>query len=455
MKRRDFVSRTVRAGVAAFTAASTRRIHGANDRIRIALIGCGGRGRTVASALREIPGVEYVAMCDVYDLQAGQARQELAPGAKTHRDFRRALEDKGVDAVHIATPDHWHAIPAVLACQAGKHVYVEKPLAHNIREGQAMVKAAAESQTVLLTGTQHRSAPHFAEVAEIIQNGALRDVHFVRIWNYANLMPGGIGQEPDSPPPEGLDWDFYLGPAPWAPFNRKRFLRTYRAFFDYAGGWITDFGVHRFDTVHQVMGVDQPRSVCATGGRFAVGGMGDQPDLLQVTYEYPGFVLSYEASNFNGFGAIGRLTQGMTHHGARGSEDRPNGIAFYGSNGTLVADRRSYEVIPEGPRRQTAYQASGSRSAEANATPLQRMHKNAPEASAAHARHFVRCIREGEAPRCDALVGHRSTLVAHLGNISYQVGRKLRWDPAVEDFVNDPDASRLLGRQARKPWDLI
>lgn len=449
IRRRRFLRA---ASGATLAAASASRVSGANSRLRVALIGCGGRGRSVASRIAAVKGVEYTRFCDVYDAQAESAREALAGGkGKTGRDYRRVIEDRDVDAVHIATPDHWHALPAVEAIRAGKHVYVEKPLGHNVLEGKAMVKAAAESKAVFLTGTQHRSQPHFMELAELVQGGGLRDVHFVRVWNYANLMPSGPGRKPDSDPPSGLDWDFYLGPAPWVPFNEMRFLRTYRHFFDYAGGWITDFGTHRFDTVHQIMARDQPQTVTAAGGRFAVSGMGDQPDLLQVTYEYPGFVLSYETCNINSFGSVGRLVPGMPLHGARDAENRPNGMAFHGSNGTVVADRLGYELIPEtGP-----YGGSLSNRDAFVPSGLKRMHKSGAEPSALHAEHFVRCIRDGEAPRSDAVTGHRSSLVAHLGNIAYKAGRKLVWDAGQEDFVNDPLASRMLGRKARKPWDAI
>ncbi len=449
VERRRFL-RT--AGAATLTAASASRVVGANSRLRVGLVGCGGRGRSVASKIAAVEGVEYTYFCDVYDKQAESAREALADAsAKVGRDYRRVIESRDVDAVHVATPDHWHALPAVDAIREGKHVYVEKPLGHNVLEGQAMVKAAAGSKAVFLTGTQHRSQPHFAEAAELVQGGGLRDVHFVRVWNYANLMPSGPGRIPDSDPPPGLDWDFYLGPAPWVPFNRMRFLRTYRYFYDYAGGWITDFGTHRFDTVHQIMGQERPRTVTAAGGRFAVSGMGDQPDLLQVTYEYPDFVLSYETCNINSFGSVGRLTPDMPLHGARGTENRPNGMAFYGSNGTLIADRLGYEIVPE----TGAYGGSLSDGEAFEASRLERMHEASSEPSALHAEHFVRCVRDGEAPRCDAPTGHRSSLVAHLGNIAYRAGRKLVWDAEAEDFVNDPVASRMLGRKARKPWDAI
>lgn len=438
MQRRRFLRETA-ATVAALTTASLRRAHGANDRLRLALIGCGGRGRSVAQHMLAVGGVEYAAVCDVYEPNARNAKRALEGRRRVYGDFRRVLDLKDVDAVLIATPDHWHAIPAVLACRARKHVYLEKPLAHNVEEGKAIVEAARQSGVVFLTGTQQRSAPHIQEAAEIVQSGKLGGVHQVRVWNFANRMPDGIGAEPDSPAPAGLDWDFYLGPAPWVPFNRKRFLHTYRAFSDYAGGLVTDFGVHRFDSVHQIMSVDTPRSVTATGGRFALGGMGDHPDVLLVSYHYGSFVLTYETTSLNSFGAFGRITPERRYYGARGEENRPNGMAFYGSRGTLIVDRAGYELVPEPDR----------------GASLSRAHRNAEDASALHARHFVRCLRGDETSRADAVVGHRSTTVAHLGNIAYRTGAKLAWDGSAGDFVGAPDASKLLGRKARKPWDLI
>ena len=315
MQQNEIPEDRARMGETGGPAASAARVRGANARVNVALVGCGLRGIPVAQSIQEVNGVEYVAACDVYDPQAAAARAALGGRADTCRDFRRVLERSDVDAVHIASPDHWHAIQAVMALDAGKHVYVEKPLGHNVRDGQAMVEASrAHPELVFLTGTQHRSAPTVARAAEMVRSGGIRDVHYVKVWNHYNAMPAGIGAAPDSEPPPDADWDLYLGPAPWVPFNKKRFGPSYRHFTDYAGGWITDFGVHRFDSVHQIMGVETPTSVIATGGRFAVGGACEHPDVLQVTCEYPGFIMCYETLNTNGFGAMGRLTPGITHH---------------------------------------------------------------------------------------------------------------------------------------------
>ena len=439
MQRRRFLTGTLRAtGAATLLAPAAQRALGANDRVVVGLIGCGGRGRYVAELMRESPGVEYAAAADVYLPNAEEARLWAGPKAQAYQDFRRLLDRKDIDAIHIATPDHWHAIITVLACHAGKDVYVEKPLSHNIREGRAMVDAARRYNRIVQAGTQHRSSPHFREVERIVQSGALGKVNWVRVWNYVNMFPQGIGHEADSAPPEGLDWDFYLGPAPYVPFNRKRFLVTYRWFWDYSGGYITDFGTHRFDTVHQVMGVSAPKTVVASGGRFSLRDDGEIPDVIQVTYEYPGFVLSYEACLLNGHGLGGR-TPGMKYYNARGAEDRPNGMAFYGTNGALFADRIGYEIYPE-PKPVRA---------------LEPTHMNTTDATRLHAANFIECVRTRNKPAAEVEIGHRSTTVAHLGNIAFKTGKKLHWDAGTEEFRDDGEASKLLSRAARKPWDLI
>ncbi len=453
MKRRAFLAHAAKAAAFSTTALSSRRVLGANEKVRVALIGCGGRGQHVAKLMNQVEGVEFVGACDVYDLNARSAQQWMGADAKCYKDFRKVLENKGVDAVLVGTPDHWHAIPTVLACEAGKDVYVEKPLAHNIREGRAMVDAARKYNRIVQAGTQQRSAPHYREVQRIVQSGELGEVRYVRIWNYVNMFPYGIGNVPDSSPPAGLDWDFYLGPAPKVTFNKNRFLRYFRWFWDYAGGWITDFGTHRLDTVQQIMGVEAPLSVAATGNRFTLKDDGQMPDVLQVTYEYPGFVLSYETLNMNGHGLGGR-TAGMSYYSMRGTEDRPHGEAFYGTNGALFCDRIGFEIYPE-PKAyasQDLYQARGSKP---EGFRMERRQLQAKDATDLHVKNFIECLRSREKPAADIEIGHRSTTIPHLGNIAYKTKKKLIWDAAKEDFKDTPEASQLLGREARKPWDLI
>jgi len=456
MKRREFLNScaAIASGSAATAigpARASERAAGANERIRIGWIGCGGRGTFVARCFQQSAGAEIVAVCDVYQPQAEKARAWLGPGVATHGDFRRLLDRKDIDAVLIATPDHWHAAATVLACRACKDVYVEKPLGHNVAEGRAMIEAARRHDRVVQTGTQQRSAAHFHRVREIIQGGQLGTVKFVRIWNYSNLTPGGIGRAPDGQPPAGLDWDFYLGPAPRVPFNRKRFLGTYRYFWDYAGGVPTDWGTHRFDVLHLIMGESVPQAVSASGGRFVLDDAGEVPDLLQATFEYSGFLLSYECTLLNAFGTGGR-TPGRAYYRANGPDDRPNGMAFYGTQGTLLADRLGFEIMPElHPGRKATAADRGS----LEHFRMKRQEATSPDSTAAHVEDFLECVRSRKRPIADVELGHQATNVAHLANIAYKTGRKLRWDGQRERFVDDPRADRHLAREARAPWDLV
>jgi predicted dehydrogenase len=450
MKRRQFLTRTSAAVVG--TALSARRVRGANDRVNVALVGCGTRGRLLAGLLKETPGAAVTALCDVYDPQIGQARPAASEGARAFKDFRRVLDDKDVDAVVVATPDHWHGLITVGACQAGKDVYVEKPLAHNIRESRAIVDAARRFGRVVQHGTQHRTAPHYREVQQIVQGGQLGEVRYVRIWNFQNLYPNGIGREPDSTPPAGLDWDLYLGPAPLVPFNRARFLGTYRWFWDYAGGWVTDYGTHRFDSFHQVMGVDAPRSVVAAGGRFGLKDAGETPDLVQATYEYPGFLMSYEVCALNGQGAGGRTPE-MAYYQMRGEFDRPHGEAYYGTSGTLIADRIGFEIYPEMEPRERRGGAAAAPEKPAHRS--ERKVVKSRDTTDLLVKDFVECVKSRQAPVASAAIGHRSTVVPHLGNIAFRTGRKLRWDAEREAFEGqEPEATALLGRRHRAPWTL-
>ncbi len=450
------------AGIAAWTAASADRVFGANERLRVGLIGCGGRGtfdarlmrgtlediQTVAPAnyhngnldprLAAARNVEIAALCDAYESRITAAKR-WAPQAKTYDDFRGLLADKEIDAVIIATQDQWHASMLILACQAGKDVYLEKPVMYRLSEAKAMIEAVRHNQRIVQIGTQHRSADHIAEAARIVQGGKIGEVHFVRVWNYMSRL--GSAPVPDSAPPPGLNWDAWLGPAPMVPFNTARL--KYRSFMDYTNGIISDFGNHRFDSVHQIMGVDTPLKVASSGMRFDKQHAGDILDLQQATYEYPGFVMSYEACVYNGHGLGGR-TPGMRYYGMRGADDRPHGMAFYGTEAALFVDRIGMELYPElGTRTQTP------------TTQPERMHMNEDEPTPLHTKYFVDNVRSRKDPAGNIEVGVRATTVACIGNIAYWTGRKLTWDAASCSFPGDEPANRYLFRPYRKPWDLV
>lgn len=430
----------------AVSAVSAAQVRGANERVRLALIGCGGRGRYVAGFAKENPNAQYVATADVYLPHAEAAAKQLG-AADTFQDFRKLLERKDIDAVIVGTPDHWHAPVAILAAQAGKDVYVEKPLAHSVVEGRRIVDAMTRTKRLIFGGTQHRSAGHFAQAADLIQSGHIGPVKYVRIWNYVNLHPDRVSRVPDSAVPPGLDWDMFLGPAPKVPFNQQRFIATFRHFLDYAGGTITDYGTHRFDTLHQIMGLKgeeaAPKKISASGGRMLLEGAGDTPDMLQVTYEYANFVLTYEGCNFNGHGG-GSRTAGWKYYNAMGDRDMPNGMIFYGTKGTMLAERVGFEIFPE--------------PVAAN-DPLPRCQAIsvvARDATRDHAMRFVDCVRGAQTVNATALTAHLATNIGHLGNIAWKTGQKLSWDAKSERFLGDAAAANaLLYRKPRNEWDLI
>ncbi len=444
------------------TALSSSRVLGANDRLNVGLIGCGGRGRYVARFVREAPNVAYTAVSDVYKTNGELAREWAGSDAKFHQDFRKLLDQKDVDAVHIATPDHWHAIASVMACQAGKDVYVEKPVSLTVREGRVMVNAARKYNRIVQVGTQHRSAPHFMKIAEIIQRGDIGPVKFIRVWNYSNHTPNGIGKKPTQNPPAELDWDMYLGPSPKVAFNPNRFLGTYRYFWDYSGGYITDFGNHRLDTMQQIMNVSSPKTISAVGGVYVIKDDRETPDFLTVTYEYDGFIATYEGSNINGHGMGGR-TPGHRYYNSRGEFDQPNGIVFYGTEATIYAERIGWEIFPEpdssiaGRRNQEAISPPSAPPPppRKRAPSVKRMWENVEEPTKAHALNFVECVRSRKTPNADIEIGHRSTSMALMGNIAMRTGKKLHWDAKKEDFVGASDASAMLTRNLRKPYDMI
>jgi predicted dehydrogenase len=470
MERRDFVKKSVNLGLAAWTAASADRVFGANERLRVGLIGCGGRGTFDARLMRGTPediqavafenyhdgnldprlkeprNVEIAALCDVNEAKLATAKK-WAPEARTFPEFRNVLADKNIDAVIVATMDQWHAQMLILACEAGKDVYLEKPVMYRVAEAKSMIEAVRRNKRIVQIGTQHRSADHIAEAAKMVQGGKIGEVHFVRVWNYMSRM--GSAPVPDCEPPAGLNWDEWLGPAPKVPFNPARL--NYRSFMDYTNGIITDYGNHRFDSVHQIMGVEIPMKVSSSGIRFDKTRSGDILDIQQATYEYPSFIMSYEACVVNGHGLGGR-TPGMRYYGMRGSEDRPHGMAFYGTEAALFVDRIGMELYPEirgggrGMRGQPAPPPAG---------PVERLHMNEDEPTPLHTKNFVDNVRNRKDPFANIEVGTRATTIGCIGNIAYWTGRKLTWDAAKLNFHDDAEANKYLFRPYRKPWDLV
>jgi predicted dehydrogenase len=433
MNRRTFLESSAAAGLAsALSAMASKKAHAANDKISICMMGVRGRGGSVLSTFADLPEVEVRYVCDIDDapLQLGLARVEQKTGRRpvAIKDFRKALEDKSLDALVMGTPDHWHALPTIFACQAGKDVYVEKPDGHNIIEGQTMVAAAKKHGRIVQLGTQSRSGQHFLSCMEYLQTGALGKVRFAKAWESGKQ--GSIGKPADSEPPKGVDYDMWLGPAPLRPFNPRRFHGSWRWFFDYGTGDLGNDGVHRLDYARWALASalaskgeslpDLPRAVSAHGGKYYFDDAQEWPDTLMVTYDFaPGVLLTYEMRVWNAYPL----------------HDEPEGAAICGDSG--------YVVI--GNSRWRAYDEKGK---------LIKEQSGGYNNDVAHAKNFLDCMRSRAKPNADLeTIGHPSSLLCHIGNAAWRAGRTLRFDPATYTFAGDREANQFLTRaEYRRPW---
>lgn len=398
---------------------------GANDKVRLGLIGCGGMGQGDLHCFLRNPEVDCVVICDVDDAQiakgVGIVEQERGHKPDTVKDFRRVLDRKDVDVVLIATPDHWHALPAVLACQAGKDVYVEKPLAKTIAEGRAMLEAANRHQRVVQMGSQWRSCKHIIEAAELVRSGKLGKVGLVRGWAYLDWLPS-IGHKPNGTPPAGVDYEQWLGPAPERPFNPNRFHFNFRWFWDYAGGLMTDWGVHLINMMLMGMGPEAPRSVFSSGGKFVFDDDSETPDSQVTVFEFPSYMLIWEHK------------AGLNN----GLNGRSWGVEWNGTEGSIILNDSGWEIITE----------KSKANVESKRSP------GSGDPRPAHVRNFLDCVKTRQQPVLNLERGHHVSSVAHLGNIAYRTGRKLTWDAANEKIVGDSEADKLIGVHYRKPWKL-
>jgi len=425
--RRDFFKSAATAALT--TQIFTGNLRGANDKLSAAFIGMGKMGRSNLSAAMRQENVVVSAVCDVFDRNLDMAVAATKGQAKGVRDFREILADKSIDVVCISTPDHWHAYMTVEACKAGKDVYVEKPICVTVDEGVKMVQAARKYKRVVQAGTMQRSAVHFAKAVEIVRSGQLGKVTFVRTWNYGHAEPAGIGNPPDSEPPSTLNWDMWLGPAPKHAFNANRFgvdpadkyFSNFRWFWDYAGGMMTDWGVHWLDIVQWAFNEQMPESIAAMGGKLYLQDNRDTPDTLQVTYEYPGFIAVYENRENN--------SQSMFQ--------KSGGVLFHGDKGTLYVDRSGYQVIPE---KGSTLEASEMKSTSGG--------------NREHWTNFLECVRTRQQPTSDIEKCQHSTTTCLLGNVALRSRMRVDFD-AAKWTVAQSEAKKYLTREYRKPWKLV
>ncbi len=405
-----------------------------SDQVRVGVIGCNGMGFQDLRSILKIPEVECGALCDVdasvLNRRADQVEHDTGVRPPLYSDFRGLLEDPNVDAVIIGTPDHWHCLIMVMACEAGKDVYVEKPLANSIGECALMVAAAQRYGTVVQAGQWQRSGSHWSDAAAYARSGEIGRIRLVKAWAYQGWMKA-IPVKPDEAVPEGVDYDMWLGPAPAHPFNPNRFHFNFRWFWDYAGGLMTDWGVHMIDMVHYAMGDGGPQRVAANGGKFAYpDDASETPDTMQATFEFDNYSMLWEHATGIDLGPY----------------QRSHGVAFIGNRGTVVVDRGKWEVLPE-------TENIGGK-LEYLTTPMPVQQRRDDGGLDAHMVNFVECIKSREQPKCNAAVAARAAVTAHLGNIAFKTGRRLTWDDATRSFPDDAEANSLLWPEYRSPWTL-
>jgi predicted dehydrogenase len=423
--RRTFLKQTG-LGVAAATLMSgaSARAAGANNRVVVGVIGTGGMGTHHVRALLKRQDVQIAWACDA-DRNRAAAAAELVQKAtgrapQTTQDLRRVLADRAVTAVFIATPDHWHAPAAILACAAGKHVYVEKPCSHNIREGRLMVEAARKHRRVMQVGTQGRSSGHVLEAMRLLREGAIGDVLVARVWN--SQLRRNIGRQKPGKPPAHLDYDVWVGPAPMVPYQANRSNPVWRWWYAFGTGDMGNDGVHDIDIGRWGLGLDtHPNVVTAVGGKYFFDDDQQFPDTQTVVFEY------------EGRGKNGRNKQLIyeqriwSPYKEQGYE---NGDAFFGTRGMLILGKEAGWTL-YGPRNKEVKRMAGR-----------------PDLPAHHADFFA-CVRNGNRPRGDIEINHLSTTLCHLGNIATRLGRRLRFDPKAERFVGDKEANVLVRREYR------
>lgn len=397
MPNENLARRAFLSTAAALTAASYSRVLGANETVQLGVIGTGDRGRFVMSQFQQNPQLHVAAVCDIYGEQIDKARQK-ATDAKSFTDHRKLLEMKEVDAVLIATPDHWHSRTAIDALNAGKDVYVEKPLTRTIEEGPQIVKAARVNNRVCQVGMQQRSGIHYlAAKKEYLDTGKLGKITLARTWWHGNGYH--LRKAPDSlrEQPSNLDWAHFLGPVKWRDWDPQQYY-NWRAYLDFGGGQVTDLFTHWIDVVHMFMGQDIPKAAAAAGGVYAYKDGRTAPDTINVLLDYPSeFTATFEAT----------LVPGIT--GAA--------VELSGTEGRLYIDRGRYEFYARGVKEPVVVKAAPH------------------DMTLDHVNNFLDCVRSRNRPNGDVLIGHRSAQASHLGNIAYVERRRIDFDPVREEIL--------------------
>lgn len=446
MKRRNFTKNAssiltggILLGPSVLNASSINKRISPNDKLQVGVIGCNGMGWSNTNSILKMDDVDLVGICDidknVVDRRVLDYSKLRKNKPKTFGDYRELLKDPSIDAVIIGTPDHWHCKIMVDAVNSGKHVYVEKPVANTIEEANIMVQAAEKTGMVVQAGQWQRSGPHYKKAIEIVRSGVLGNIRLVKVWAYQGWMKP-VPVLPDSAAPEGVDYDFWLGPAPKRAFNPNRYHFNFRWYWDYAGGLMTDWGVHEIDIALYAMNAKAPSSVMATGGKLAYpDDASETPDTLQAVFQYDGFNMLWEHATGIDAGPYGKR----------------EGIAFIGNNGTLIVNRGGYEVIVE--REAQGYSSWGDNKME----PIEAFKMSGgPNHLDLHTQNFVEAIKKNDPSILNTHIESASVAAinAQMGNIAYKTGRKVYWDSSKGEFKNDIEANKLVTASYQNGWEV-
>jgi predicted dehydrogenase len=421
ISRRSALTRTATGllGASALPTILPSRVFGANERIGVAMIGVRNQGSgNLKRFLRA--GADVVGISDVDSTVAAEAAKLVTgPAPELRTDYRELLERSDVDAVVITTPDHWHSLMTINACQAGKDVYCEKPLSLTIAEGRRMTQAARQYARIVQTGSQQRSGEEFWKACMLVRNGWIGKIKEVHVGISGVNHPGPLG--PDSQPPTELDYDRWLGPAPWRPYNEKRVHYNFRFWWDYSGGQMTNWGAHHLDIAQWALGMDASGPISVEGSAsFHPENVHEVTETLRLTYTY---------------------ANGVTLICGQGQKDIASGTRFIGTDGEVFVTRGKLKTTPEELASISPEQASDG----GDSVLLPK--------SSNHTENFLECIRSRELPICDVEIGHRSATVCHLGNIVARLGRPVRWDPQSETVIGDAEAQAMTDRPYREPYD--
>jgi len=438
-------------GTAALTAASYQRILGANDRIGVGFVGFGLIGKQHVADFKKFDDVDIVGMCDAYKPRVDEALQYIGnPNTKGYSDFRKMYENKDIQGVVVATPDHWHALLTIMACAAGKDVYVEKPMTVFIDEGKWMIQAARKYNRIVTVGTQRRHGKGVAAAKKVVEAGTLGKIHSVRMASFRNIYPG-FGKTPISDPPPGFDYDMWLGPAPKKPYTAHRGIYHFRWFWDYSGGQMTNLGAHIIDQVLWIMNVKGPSLVTSTGGRYALEDDGETPDLQDAQWVFPTFTMNCAIREAN----ASRGDPGQVYLGTKGTMTMAGGYQ--------VTSEQKIDPVNDIPRFQ-GQPIGGPVYSDTKPTPWiqaqsggvasdARYGIGGEDTMAMNERDWLDCMRSRKRPLCEVEDGHRVSTTCNLANMSLRLGRSIRWDPEKEQVIGDKEAAAMCVRPYRAPWD--